>query len=226
MRSIFQLLTGATEGYKFVESQNGAKYRTICKQCNEIMGSKYDTVINSFAISVGKYLRTALTLPPVLNHPTRPGALIRGILGHLIAVKVQHDQVAFDKNVAPAVLDESSPLPDDVFVYYWLYPYETSIVIRDLFISYVPLGVKGFFLCHLLKYFPVAYLVTDKPFFRSLPELTNYRALSPRDEVAIPIYLKSVMPLNWPETTDDCHVLLGGESLQNSVFAVPKRGKR
>jgi hypothetical protein len=225
MQSVYQFLTGTTQGFNVLESQNGVKFRTICQQCNETMGSKYDTVINSFAITVGRYLKTLLTLPTVLSHSTRPAALIRGILGHLVAAKVQPDQVPFDKIVARLVLDESKPIPDDIFIYYWLYPYDCTLTIRDIFITYLPLGVQGYFHCHLIKYFPIAYLVTDRPYFQPLAELTKYRDLSLHDEVAIPIDLRSVRPLNWPETTDDGQVILGGQGLESSVFAVRKRGR-
>jgi hypothetical protein len=226
MRSVFQSLTGQTEGFRTLESQNGVKYRTICKRCNETLGTKYDTVINSFAITVGRYLRTLLTLPPIVSHTTRPGALIRGILGHLLAAKAEPDEVPFDKIVAPLVFDETKPIPNDILIYYWLYPYDCSVSLRDFFISYIPLGDKGYYHCHVIKYFPIAYLITDRPFHQPLPELTKYRYLSPHEEAAIPIDLKSVRAPNWPETTDNGQVILGGQSMMNSIFATPKKKRR
>src|SRR6056297_3557589 len=47
--TVFQRLTINGEKRKYTISQNGVKFRTICKECNEKIGSKYDPVLNDFA---------------------------------------------------------------------------------------------------------------------------------------------------------------------------------
>ena len=89
IRSIFSVLTGETRDFKPTYSQNGLKYRTICKPCNETIGHKYDSALNEFSLSVGKYLGTSLTLPPTIQHPTKPAALIRSVLAHILAAKIK-----------------------------------------------------------------------------------------------------------------------------------------
>lgn len=45
-----------------------------------------------------------------------------------------------------------SPLPDWINVYYWVYPYQTQIVVRDC--AYLDLRIGKPFVVWLLKFFP------------------------------------------------------------------------
>lgn len=216
------MLSGETHHFKSTYSQNGLKYRTICKSCNETIGHKYDVALNEFTLSVGKYLSTSLSLPPIIHHPTRPAALIRSVLAHILAAKVTNDGAYFDRDIAPTILDESTPIPQDVHMFYWLFPFEETVLIRDFAISYVALGSKEVFSCQLLKYFPVAYLITNASRFHDLDELTAYRNASITEKISIPIRLSPVRPSVWPERHDDGKIMLGGQAMLDSPFVSPK----
>lgn len=223
MEKVFELFVGKEE-VKFSESQNGVKYRTICKRCNETLGHRYDPALNEFSLTVGRYLRSGLTFPSVVHHRARPAAMIRGILGHLLAAKFQIDEVLFDRDVREFIFDESKPIPDNIFIFYWLYPYEQSITMRD----FGMLAVRGDFgknigFCHVLKYFPIGYLIIDKPCYEGLEELTAYRHLSVEDEVEIPIRLDRVEHPHWPEIVDEGNIVFGGKSAKEAILARPKR---
>ncbi len=47
---------------KNVVSQNGVKYRTLCKDCNEYIGAEYDETLNQFVRSIGRILQVSPTL--------------------------------------------------------------------------------------------------------------------------------------------------------------------
>lgn len=222
IRNIFHMISNYSEKNKFTESQNGVKFRTICKSCNEQMGVKYDSVINQFAISVGRYLKTTLHLPPIIHHKTKPNAIIRGIIGHLLSAKIEFDNVRFDKDMPPIVIDEKYPIPDNVHIYYWIYPYSISINIRDVAISQFGGGSQSVTLLNMIKYFPVAYLVTDKKDFEGLEDLAKYKELSIDEEVEIPIRLNDIKHEFWPERKDEMTVLFGGNSLMNSTYSTQK----
>ncbi|MBI1807001.1 MAG: hypothetical protein HYR76_08130 [Ignavibacteria bacterium] len=225
MESVFRVLTGNNEGFKAAHSQNGVKYRTICKSCNETMGRRYDAALNEFALSVGRYLKTQLSLPPIIQHNTRPAALIRGILGHLVSAKIERDEAVLDKQISPLILDESLPIPDDIHIFYWIFPYDFICIVRDVAIVSLTDPTKSIHYCHFIKYFPIAYLVSNKPAYDGLEELTKFRNASIDDEIAIPIRLNQVKPIHWPEMVEDAKVMLGGQSLMNSVFASRKTKK-
>ncbi len=222
MQSVFSILAGNQKDVKYTESQNGVKYRTICKICNETMGRLYDTTINEFAISVGRYLKSQLTLPPIIYHKTRPAALIRGVLGHLIASKIERDEALFDKRMAPLIFDSTKQIPSDIHIYYWIFPYGCSVTIRDMAIHLIFGPPKNIFFCHFIKYFPIAYMVSDKSPYKGVDELTQFREASLEDEIAIPIRLNDIKPANWPEMVDDTKIIIGGQSMANSIFATRK----
>jgi hypothetical protein len=122
IEQIFQALTGNQAVPKFQMSQDGMKFRTICKSCNDLLGSKYDRALNEFALGVGQFLKTRLHLPSVIKYKTRPMAVARTILGHLLATKVEPDRGFIDHDIRSFFFDEAIPVPSDIHIFYWIYP--------------------------------------------------------------------------------------------------------
>ena len=227
METVFEVLAGDREKPRLRESQNGVKYRTLCKECNEYLGVEYDPVMNDFAISVGRYLNSGLALPETVNHPVKPQRLMKALLGHLVAAKVEIENTLFDRSARDYVLDPYSHLPGDIHVFYWVYPYSSSVTIRD-FGMFTPRGTfdePAIF--QTLKYFPVAYLCCDKPEYAGLPALSWYRGTGLDDEIALPINLTRVEDPYWPETADDSdrNVFFGGQSASHAIHARPRSGR-
>ncbi|GAG98784.1 unnamed protein product, partial [marine sediment metagenome] len=177
MENLLHVFTRTDETKKIRESQNGLKFRTICKECNEFLGQKYDPVVNEFALSVGRYLKSDFKFPEIIHHKTKPLRLIKGIIGHLIAAKAEYDDVVLDTQVRGFILDENSLVPDNIYIFYWLYPYDCTIILRDFGMPSVRGNFKSLGFFQTLKYFPIAYLVSDNPRYEGLLELTKYRSL-------------------------------------------------
>jgi hypothetical protein len=223
MNTILDLMSGDQEKPQTRESQNGMKYRTICSDCNSYLGTEFDPTINDFAISIGRYLKSNLQLPEVINHKVKPQRLMKALLGHLIAAKTNIENTLFDQQAREYVLDISAPLPDDINIFYWVYPYDCSITIRD-FSLFTPRGTfnePGIF--QTLKYFPLAYLCCDKSEYANLSILSWYRNAGIDDEIELPISLKRVEHRYWPEAPEDNNIFLGGKSALNSIHAIPKQ---
>lgn len=224
METVFQVFTHEPGKRQLQESQQGVKFRTICAECNSLLGHKYDPVLNDFSISVGRYLKSVLTFPSIINLRTRPGALMRGLLGHLIAAKTDFDETVFDEQVREYFFDEWKSVPTGIHLFYWLYPYIQTVIMRDFAMP----AVRGNFgrgagVFHTLKYFPIAYLVTNLSKYEGLFELTQYRNLGSDDETEIPIQLNRIEHPFWPEMVDDGNILLGSKSGASSVSARPRR---
>lgn len=225
METVFEVLTGDRQKPRLRESQNGVKYRTLCKECNEYLGIEYDPVLNGFAISVGRYLRSSVTLPNVVNHSVKPQRLMKALLGHLVAAKVEVENTAFDQLARAYVLDPASLLPDDIHIFYWIYPYSSSVTIRD-FGMFTPRGKYNEpAIFQTLKYFPVAYLCCDKPSYAGLPALSWYREAGLDDEIELPLSMGRVEDPYWPEAPDDAdgNVFFGGQSASQAIHARPRR---
>lgn len=223
MKNLFNVFAGDTKT-NIRESQNGLKFRTLCDKCNnEILGKEYDPTINEFAISVGLYLKSNLKFPPIIHHKTKPARLMRGILGHLVAAKIEMDESLFDETVREFIFDDNASIPGIINLFYWVYPYKRTVIMRDFAMPSArgDFGSFGFF--QTIKYFPIAYLATDLPRYESLFDLTKYRECSIDEEVNIPIQLEKSNHYYWPEMVDKGNFVMAGQAASNSVSAQPKK---
>jgi len=224
MKNLFNIFTGNLED-KIRESQNGLKFRTLCKECNELLGQNYDPTVNEFAFSVGKYLKSSLKFPPIIHHKTNPIRLMKGILGHLVAAKLEPDECLFDSTVRDIIFNENTSIPEQLNIFYWIYPYNHTVIMRDFAMPSIRGNFSNFGFFQIIKYFPIAFLVTDLPNYEGLFELTKFRKFSINDEIDIPIQLNRIEHLYWPEIVDAGNILLGGHAASNSISASPKTKK-
>jgi len=74
------------KAYKF--SQNGVKFRTICSACNSYLGLNYDTELNSFVLKIKEYIESKLELPSKMDFAAKPNKIIKSLMGHFLAAKV------------------------------------------------------------------------------------------------------------------------------------------
>jgi hypothetical protein len=222
INDIYRFLAHTTPKPKI--SQNGVKYRYICSDCNTMLGRNYDVVLNSFSKDIGRILRTNLSIPDIIKVRTKPNALIKAILGHLVSVKSETDEALFDRKVRDYLFSDTVILPDDINIFYWVYPYDCVVIMRDFVMCANRDGnfsKNGVF--QLLKYFPVAYLITNLKEYRGLPELTRYRTLKLKDEVEIPILIRRIEEIDWPERVDRDNIIFASRETGNAIFAKPKR---
>ena len=233
LMTILELLTAKyTQAISSI-SQNGVKFRTICQNCNNTrLGSRYDPVLNEFAIGVGKFLKTPLKIPPVINYETRPNPLIvcglepqmlvRAIVGHMLAAKSHFESTTIDEKLRDFFNDESADFPNDLKIFYWIYPYPYTVIIRDVVMPSVRGNFATMGCFSILKYFPLAYLLCNFDSYEGLDDLTFYYDTNPLTVSPISINLKQVRHPQWPEIVDDTNFLVGGQSLKSTVFAKPR----
>jgi hypothetical protein len=131
--------------------------------------------------------------------------------------------VKFDHAMRKIVFDDDKLIPDDLNIFYWIYPFEQSVVIRDSLMPSQRGNFNNFSLFHSLKYFPIAYLVSDSKSYENLPELTKYCTKELDGENEIPIYLDRVERPEWPEIVDDGNIFMGGQSMESSLIARPRK---
>ena len=220
---VFELITNPSEHSNFRISQNGVKYRTLCKECNELLGVEYDPTLNNFAIGVGRYLNSQLKFPEVIHHRLRPQRLLKAILGHLIATKVGIEDSKFDQLARKYVLDSTASLPDNINVFYWVYPYKSSVIIRELGKSTVEQNSQKLGIFQALKYFPIAYLCCEKEKYTGLDSFHSYRHYGLDEECEIKINLTRIEPENWPEFPEKSSFLYGGQSANNAIYSIPRQ---
>lgn len=184
------------------KSQNGVKYRTLCHRCNNsLLGANYDIAFIAFVNAVGDLLRSSLSLPPTMFVRGKPQKIMRAVLGHLCAQGV--DRYLKGPDTEPLrdyFLDDSLPLPDWINVYYWAYPYQGQVLVRDC--AYLDLVIEKPVLIWFMKFFPIAFLVTwsePEEYIFDVPNLGNWRANAIDDEVELPVPLDKTVHQYWPE---------------------------
>jgi hypothetical protein len=204
-------------------SQNGITFKTICSDCNNWLGSKYDWALGEFANKVEGFIQSNLILPDSFEVECQPNAIIRSILGHILAAKTQTDNVVIDQLIRTCILDDSLPIHDDIHVFYWVYPYEKTVILRDFGMPAVRgrFDVPGFF--NMIKFYPIAFLATHRlPEYENLDSLSQFNKLSPNDKANIPIRLSPLRNATWPEQCDMENFLMVGRAANDSVYAVSK----
>jgi len=153
----------------------------------------------------------------------RPTAIARAILGHLLAARLSSQDSFFDPQIRAVVLDAEMPIPPELNVFYWIYPYAQQIVLRDAVMPLRRGHYSEFQRFGVLKYFPVGYLVTTAAEYEGLEALTVWRNEPSSTVVKLPLHLCRVWNADWPEAPAPDNFLFGGEELLQSVQAHPAK---
>lgn len=197
--------------------QDGVKFRTLCPFCNnKRLGLEYDPALNHFSNIVSSYLKTSITLPERLSVNIKPNRVIRAVLGHLLAVSLNcHDLGTMTMAAREYFLKSVAHFPSGMKIYYWIYPYNKQVLVRDglLFFCFSKKIIRFW----LMKYFPLGFIVTwEQPeeIQIDLECLDFYAGGDINSVVDVPVNLKNIPSPVWPEEpTDDCAVLYGNRAI-------------
>lgn len=209
------------------KSGNGLKFRTLCKDCNGKLLGPWDAALGEFAESVERIAEPRLELPDQVSISIKAGAVVRSILGHIVAAKVHDDEVTTDARVRE-YLNGRAPLPASFKVYCWLYPFEGTIVSRDFtFVDLEPPGRKSPGLVSVIKFYPLAFCLIDGDgslFEDYVSGLHQYAASEPHDTTTIRLLRKPLVQPGYPERAIGNHLVLGGSTYIDSVTTVADGG--
>ncbi|WP_016952861.1 hypothetical protein [Anabaena sp. PCC 7108] len=233
LRTLTQYISKSSK--KPTDSQSGLNILSICGNCNNtLLGTEYDPELIEVSKKVAGIVRVqhelGLSLPEKINLSVKPQRLIRSVVGHILAGKLPITgqppiSAPFPDALRNYFLDQSSNIPDELDIYYWVYPSNKQIVISSLGIGST-LG-EGFISgsC-LLKFFPLAFwVVWNQP--TSFP--ISFTKI-PKDEVQdldgtceIIIDLRQIPHLDYPEVPGEGrYIMLHNDS---TFLAQPKKPK-
>jgi hypothetical protein len=163
-----------------------------------------------------------LQLLPFTYVRTKPVRVIKSLLGHLLSAKKTIDESVFDNNVREYLFNDTAVLPNDINILYWIYPYDCTIILRDFYMPAKRGDTSNFMACQVLKYFPLAFMITDKEEYHGLPSITMFKDVSIDAEVDLRINLLRVESLDWPERIDSSNLILATDETLNGIIATPK----
>lgn len=209
-------------------SQNGVTFKTICNDCNNLLGSRYDWALGKFARRIESFVESNLSLPESFEVECQPNAVMRSVLGHLLAAKTETDEVVLDALIRPCVIDPSLPIHDDIYIFYWVYPYEETVILRDFCMPSVRGKLQNIGFFNLIKFYPLAFLVTHQlSSYEGLSSLYQFNQLLPSEKRNIQINLRSTRHSRFPEECSENNFLALGRTAKDSVYSLPqlKKGK-
>ncbi|MBD2490209.1 hypothetical protein [Aulosira sp. FACHB-615] len=214
-------------GYKSFRpriSQNGVVFKTICEDCNNrILGHQYDWALGEFSTRIESFLESSLSLPESFEVECYPNAVMRSVLGHLLAAKTETDEVVIDNLIRPCIKDKSLPVPDDISIFYWIYPYEETVICRDFVVPIARDKFNEFGFFNLVKFYPLAFLVTYKLHsYEGLQSLHKFNKLPPSGKANVQINLRPVRQSKFPEAYN---LRALGRTANDSVYSIPKKQK-
>jgi len=202
-------------------SQNGLKFRTLCQKCNnEILGSNNDDCFNKLMRDVKQIITSQLVMPPITIIKTYPTKIIKAILGHLLASKTDFCNTKLDIITRGYLLDETAVLPENVHVYWWIFPYDCTIIRND--VLQLDNGIIKYY--SILKSFPLGFAVSYNCELDDygLDELNKYKNCNINSQVNIPLNLYDIKNWDYPE-----HLRYSGIQLlnkeANDIFASKKK---
>ena len=213
-------------------SQNGVKFNTICGICNnERLGTTFDPYLKEISKRVASIFRTKeselLILPDELRIDIVPQRVARAIVGHLLAAtppemsKSPPIAAPFSDTMRQYFLDTSLPLPNEIEIYYWLYPQNIQVILRSFGIGF-PNSTPPI-VCDCIKFFPLGYCVAwNKPVEATihLPKLITNNEMGLDESATIRISFKDWVRLDWPEQPEDHGVNYYNEEM--TTVATPR----
>lgn len=123
------------DNYKKEYSPNGIKYRTICADCNNrILGAAYDREYKKLVdILYSLYTSKEKLSQYITIKELKINQIARAIVGHLLAAREDYVTGKIEEELRHFLLDETALPPKDLKLLYYSYPYNTVMIVRDVF---------------------------------------------------------------------------------------------
>lgn len=210
--------------------QNGIRYRSLCEECNnKLLGANYDVVLAEFTNQITEIMRSSLELPPIVKVPVKINRLCRAICGHILAAKNFFDDICIiDQKLRDYVLDMEALPPTGMSLLYWIYPYSTIMIMRDIGVFSFsenfsfPKGTVS-----IMNSFPAAYVISTDKERCGLFDLFSVCSTNIDEVIYVPVEKSScyfpnsnqLRHFSWPcniaENDDGAAFILGNEDCMN-----------
>jgi hypothetical protein len=151
-----------------VNARSGAIFKTICKNCNNVVLGSLDNEIGkpieNFISQIKQYLAGKFYYGDMISVPFNATLFLRGMVGHLLAATSVEvcKKGAIDSDyylpLREFVLGKNEDIESTHDFYYWFYPNKTQITAQ--LTSFYNEGHTC--LCCCMHFFPIAFIITFK----------------------------------------------------------------
>jgi hypothetical protein len=167
--------------------------------------------------------------PPNAQIEFRGGAVLRSILGHMLAAKQQMDAVPVDQKLRDYIMGRAR-LDPKIGIYWWLYPFLQTVVARDFtWVEVEGSGGKSPGLATVIKFLPLSFMIIDKNTSANfdttkLWPLQQHAVLDDNSVVLQAVNRMGLIHPGWPERPIGNHLVLGGKTYSDAVTTVAVGG--
>ena len=148
-------------------------FPSLCRSCNGArLGAEFDPALIAFASESAAWVRAALDLgmrfPAGMVTNLKVGRVVRSVIGHLLAAEERTDPTAVPARGAlqdamcACFLDENANWPTGLRVYCWPYSGADVVIARGIGLGRILGRTYGPIVGDVLKFFPLAFWVTQQ----------------------------------------------------------------
>lgn len=197
-------------------------FPSLCETCNsKRLGAEYDPALAELAADLSTWVRAALQLglrfQTGARTKARVGRVVRSVIGHLLAAEERRDphvsppRGSLQDSMREAFLNPALPWPSELRVYCWPYAGSGVVISRGSGLARVLGRTYGPIVGDVLKFFPLAFWVTQQP-----TEATGYRLVdlatyadADLDSIAdVELPLRPIPSPFWPERPRDEEIIV------------------
>lgn len=220
------------------KGRKGITYKTICSDCNNRILGEQDKSLKELIDGIRSGFKNERIR--FVNIEISVNKVCRAIAGHLLSAKENYDdQTLIDRALRNYVLNNDILPPKEYKLFYYIYPFDTIVVARDMVVGNVYDSSNSYELpdgmISVLCSYPLAIILApDTPENENLrlPDLFSSCTESIDDRRTILIdknkmYFHNtgkLRPCFWPLEIDDCqnaaNIVLAGSAMTSMVFAV------
>jgi len=197
-------------------------FPSLCPECNgKRLGTEFDPALITLASECAAWVRAAsdlgLRFQSGIVADIRVGRVIRSVVGHLLAAEERTARFkppargTMQEAMRRCFLDTSVAWPTDLHVYCWPYNSSDVVIVRGFGISRVLGRTHGPIVGDVLKFFPLAFWVTQESAAVTgypLVDLAAFVDTSLDAVKRIELPLQRIPSALWPERPRDQEVIL------------------
>ena len=164
-------------------------------------------------------------MPRTFTCEVRPQRVARAVVGHVLGFGLNRvPSGPFEEALAAYFLDFSAPMPREAELFYWIYPYNDQVLVRDA--MWMDTRVKGppGVIFKLLKFHPFAFLLTwerHSAYNFGFRNLGQFRSYGIDDYAPLIVDRELLAKRRWPEApVVDSSVTFYG---RDAMVAQPRR---
>ena len=196
--------------------QAGTWFRSICADCNSgALGAHFDPELVRISKWVILNIQSTIMMDSVRHVEYEPFAFCRAIIGHLLAARKKSMDTATDQLFRDYYWGARNDL-GDFNIFYWVYKHPTRVVMRDFLFEY-----RGFCFGNLIKFFPLAFFVSNTLDFMERRSLASVISYQPKRKSKLVFDLRENLPELWPESPEYLGPIMMGESVKDAVVSKP-----